>query len=58
VGEWFGAVPVEALLALVTIPSGGRVAAILADSAGDALGEPEDFHVEAALAGVLVAVAL
>lgn len=57
-GEWFGGVPIESLLALVTIPARSRVATILADSAGDALRKPKDFHIEAALTGVLVAVAL
>lgn len=57
-GERLGGIPVEALLALVTVAARGRVAAVLADAAGDALRQSEDLHVEAALAGMLVAVAL
>lgn len=57
-GQGLGGVSVESLLALVTVPARSRVATVLTDSAGDALGEPEDLHVEAALPGMPVAVAL
>lgn len=56
-GDQFGGVPVESLLAVVTVSARGRVATVHADTARDSAGQLEEFHVEATPPRVFVAVA-
>lgn len=53
----FGGIPIEALLAVVTVASGGRMTAILADAARDASRQFEKLHIKAALTSMIVAIA-
>lgn len=48
---------IEALLALMTVASRGRVSAVGAHAARDALRQAKDFHIEATLPRVIIAIA-
>lgn len=48
---------IEALLALMTVPSRGRVSTVGAHAARDALRQAKDFHIEATLPRVIIAIA-
>jgi len=55
--DGFVAVAIEAFLAVVAVASVGVVPALDADAAADVAGQLVQFHVEATLTGVLVALA-
>lgn len=56
-GQLLGRIPVEALLAVVTVSAGRRMTTLETNAARNAAGQLEQLHVEATAASVAVTVA-